>query len=308
MVVPAFNCEPYIRRAVESLLETHFQELEILIVDDGSTDQTLDLAKCLHREHPETIRLLTHPGGQNCGVSATRNLGLECSTGELLAFLDADDYVYPDRFESAISILQANADVDGVHQLSEIVFANEEASRQWWKGQSLFGFEQPESPDEILYSLLGGRCWSTSAIVFRRSLLQRTGVFDSRFRICEDCHLWFRMAAVGNIVSGDLSRPVSAYWRHTDSAFQPSPRNRIQMINAMTAFYSWAQANTLSNGRMDRIRRCITDYIFRGVEQARLTGDRHLAWTLASHSMVRCPQILLTRRLYGNLARMALGR
>ena len=180
-IIPAFNCEPYLRRAVESLLATNHPDLEVVIVDDGSRDGTLAVATALQSEHPSVVRVRAHADGRNHGVSVTRNLGIESSAGELIAFLDADDYVHPWRFESAAAILEAETNVSGVHQLSEMVFSDEESSKRWWGGGSTqFGYASPIPPDEILFMLLKGGCWATSAILFRRDLLRATGDFDSR--------------------------------------------------------------------------------------------------------------------------------
>jgi len=306
-IVPAFNCEPYLRRAVESLLATKYQDLQIVIVDDGSQDGTLALARTLQAESPAVVRVLTHPGGVNRGVSASRNLGMEASDGELIAFLDADDFVFPWRFESAVAQLAANDNIDGVHQLSEVVFSDGESSQQWWGGEyRLFGFTSPIPASEILDTLLKGCCWATSAILFRRRLLTTTGNFSQRLRTCEDCHLWFRMAACGQIVSGDLSRPVSVYFRRSDSAFQPSPRQRITMIQAMTSFYNWLQRRDSLKAQRPAVSTCIAKYILNGIVMARNAGDRRLAWHLASRGAMWFPQLLRYRELYGHVSHLAL--
>jgi glycosyltransferase involved in cell wall biosynthesis len=307
-IIPAYNCEQYLRRAVESLLATRYDDLEIVIVDDGSRDGTLAVAETLRDEHPELIRVQTHPDRANRGVSSTRNLGIESSTGELIAFLDADDYVHPWRFDSAVDILKNQADVDAVHQLCELQFADCDSASTWWEGQTLFGFARPIAAEDILFSLLNGVCWATSAILARRALLAETGMFDPRFRICEDCHLWFRLAYLGRVVSGDLDRPVSVYWRHQESAYQPSALQRLPMIRAMSAFISWIKARTPHDPRLTRVKAAVADYLFRGLEEARLGRKRKVAFRLATEGAYWLPELCRHRRFYGNLARLAVGR
>ena len=169
-VVPAYNCDQWLQRAVDSVLQTDYKPLEIIVIDDGSTDNTLQVARELEARHPQIVRLLQHKEGRNRGVSASRNLGLKHCTGDWICFLDADDYVYSHRFESAVDILSRREDIDGVHQLAEMVFPTEEASERWWKDSPYFGFEQPVDPYDLLNQLLAGKCWATSAVVFRRSL------------------------------------------------------------------------------------------------------------------------------------------
>ncbi len=309
VIVPAFNCQPYLRRAVESLMATQYENLEIVIVDDGSTDGTLAVARVLQTEHPTSVRVLSHPDGDNRGVSATRNRGIESSTGELIAFLDADDYVHPWRFESPVTILKADSRVSGVHQVSEMVFSDAESAKRWWGGGSTrFGYTDPIPPDETLFTLLRGGCWATSAVLIRRNLLDETGLFLPGLRTCEDCHLWFRMACCGRLVSGDTSRPVSVYYRRLDSAFQPSPRQRIAMVRAMASFYKWMRRRDPNDSRLSRVSSCIAEYILNGITIARVSGDRSLAWQLASHGALWFPPLLQHRRLYAHVSRLTLMR
>lgn len=306
-IVPAFNSEPFLRRAVESLLATNYPDMEIVIVDDGSHDGTLALARQLQSESPGVVQVLTHPGGTNRGVSASRNLGLDASAGELIAFLDADDFVYPWRYESAAALLASDRSIDGVHQVSQVVFSDVESSQQWWGGgYTLFGFTSVVPASSILETLLTGCCWATSAILFRRRLLAVTGGFHESLRTCEDCHLWFRMAACGRLVSGELSRPVSAYYRRSNSAFQPSPRQRIAMVRAMTSFYHWLRSHDPSHSQLPIVSVCIAKYILNGIVMAREAGDRALAWQLASRGAVWFPQLLRYRELYGHVSHLAL--
>ena len=307
-IIPAYNCEPYLRRAVESLLATQYPDLEIVIVDDGSRDQTLAVAESLQREHPQVVRVWTHPGGRNRGVSATRNLGIESSTGEWLSLLDADDYVYPHRFDSARAILSEQPDVDGVYQLCELVFADEQARQGWWAGQTTFGFTQAIPPERLVFELLRGYCWATSSLVFRRSLLAKAGLFDPKLKLSEDCHLWFRMAVSGKLVAGDLQRPVSAYWRHGASAYQPSAALRLDLIRAMSSFARWLRVAQPRDPRLPEIRRSIANYILTGISEARTNRQRQLAWSIALKSAGMFPQLTSYRSWYGHLARMTLGR
>lgn len=307
-IIPVYNAAPYLRRCVESLLATHDSDLEVIIIDDGSQDGSVELGALLQRECPEVVRFARHPKGENRGVSATRNLGFELSTGEWIALLDADDYVMPHRFESARAILSERDDVDGVYQLSEMQYATQQARQTWWSTVSKFGFTQAVEPGELIFELLRGKCWATSAIVFRRTLLDRAGLFAPHLKLAEDCHLWFRMAIAGQLVAGDLSKPVSVYWRHENSAHQPSARLRIPMVRAMSAFIGWMKAHHPDDERLKRISQQIHDYILQGIFNARTAGDRRLAWDMAVDSLFCHPSLLTSGRWCGQLLRLALGR
>lgn len=309
VIIPAYNCAEYLKRAVDSLLQTGYSPLEIVIVEDGSNDRTLTVATDLAREHPQVVRLLRHPGGKNGGVSKTRNLGIHESSGELLAFLDADDYVQAWRFDSAVEILSNRPEIDGVYQTTAMRFIDDEERHNWWSGdESLFGINSPLSNGPLLDSLLNASSWHTSAIVFRRTLLKKTGAFHEGMRIAEDCHLWLRMAYVGRIEPGDLSRPVSTYFRHPGSAYQASTTQRLHVVRALCDFYRWTANINPQDPRRTVITTRISDYILRGIEEARKVRHQSLAWALAIKGALRFPRLCLERRWYGNIARMVLGR
>lgn len=307
-VIPAWNCEPWLQRAVDSVIATEYSRLEILIIDDGSTDGTLDVARQLEAAHSEQVRVLRHAGGVNRGVSASRNLGLRECTGDWISFLDADDYVFPHRYESSVDILSSRPEVDAVHQLAEMVFPTEEASERWWKDSPYFGFDEEIDPYDLLNHLLTGRCWATSAVVFRRQLLERSGIFHEQLKVAEDCHLWFRMAAVGRIVSGDLSKPVSAYWRRLDSAYQPSPMQRLQMIRSMTSFLNWLRTTDVDQAVRRKARQAVSQYVMNGLVNARFDKQRRLAWSIAWQGLRGIPSLSVDPAFCGQLARLAAGR
>ncbi|MEA4969581.1 MAG: glycosyltransferase [Candidatus Pelethousia sp.] len=100
VVVPMYNCEKYIERCVKSILKQTHSKLEVILVNDGSCDQTLSIAEVLSKNDGRII-LLTQ---ENQGVSAARNNGLSIARGEYVAFVDADDYIEPDMIESLLSI------------------------------------------------------------------------------------------------------------------------------------------------------------------------------------------------------------
>jgi glycosyltransferase involved in cell wall biosynthesis len=307
-VVPAWNCEPWLKRAVESLVATNYRPLEIIIVDDGSTDGTFELATRLAHQYPGTVHVLQHPEAANKGVSASRNLGLAHCTGEWISFLDADDYVYPDRYKSAAQILASRPDVDAVHQIAEMVFPTEETGNRWWKDSPYFGFQESIAANDLLSHLLTGKCWATSAIVFRKSLLQRSGVFHEQLKVAEDCHLWFRMASVGCVASGDLSYPVSAYWRRLDSAYQPSPSQRLSMIRAMTSYLAWLQNADVSPNVRRNASKAVGQYVLNGLTNARFDKQRSLAWSIAWQGVRGLPSISIDPEFFGQVVRLAAGR
>jgi glycosyltransferase involved in cell wall biosynthesis len=106
VVIIFLNEERFLRAAIESVLAQDYPHWELLLVDDGSTDASPDIARAFASEHSR-IRCLAHPGGQNRGMSASRNLGLTHARGEYVAFLDADDVYLPQRLRRHVEVLAA---------------------------------------------------------------------------------------------------------------------------------------------------------------------------------------------------------
>src|SRR5689334_20378787 len=102
------NGERFLLEAVRSVLQQTYQSWEILLVDDGSTDASTEIARRFALDSPERIRYLEHAQHANRGMSASRNLGMRYARGAYLAFLDADDIWLPAKLEKQVAILEAH--------------------------------------------------------------------------------------------------------------------------------------------------------------------------------------------------------
>lgn len=99
--IPVYNAEKYIKECIESVLAQTYQNFEILVVDDGSTDKSLDIIRTYNDE-----RIRIYANDKNCGIPYTRNRGLELARGKYIAFLDADDVAYPKRLQKSVEFLE----------------------------------------------------------------------------------------------------------------------------------------------------------------------------------------------------------
>jgi len=279
-IVPAYNAGRFLVRAIDSLIQTAYPNLEIIIIDDGSTDESFSIACELQETYPATVQVLQHQDKANHGVSASRNLGLRECTGELICFLDADDYVYPHRFNATIPFLEKDTSVDGVYGTTLMVFGKKADQAHWVNREHLFGITESVPQCELLPTLLTSRVWATSAILFRRRLLEKTGLFDERFPIAEDCHLYLRMASTGKIVAGDLSKPMSAYVRHNSNSYYADIGNKVHFIRAVADVDYWARKKRLENSTIRLIRDGLGKYVLGAVISARETHKQKLAWKM----------------------------
>jgi len=178
VVIPTYNRWPMLCEAVESVLCQSYKAFELIVVDDGSEDGT---AQKLGR-YGRALRVVFQP---RRGVAAARNLGIRSSEGGYLAFLDSDDLWRPDKLEIQVAYMEARPDVR-ICQTEEI----------WMRsGIRVNPKRRHRKPSgDIFRSSLELCLVSPSAVMMRRSLLDRVGGFDESLTVCEDYDLWLRIA------------------------------------------------------------------------------------------------------------------
>ncbi|CAN5659963.1 hypothetical protein BH23ACI1_BH23ACI1_01340 [soil metagenome] len=204
VIMPAYNVAPYIGAAIESVCAQTHTALELLVVDDGSTDDSCAIAT-RWAERDSRVRVLRQPNG---GISSARNAGLRVSAGAVLAILDSDDLWHPEYLEAQLAILEARPEIDVV------------TGNAWFLGSRLDG--QParpcpdERPDPTLATILDDEAAVFIMSVFRRRVYETIGGFDENFHTNEDYDFWARTAIAGfRFVRND--RPLGWYRRRDDS-------------------------------------------------------------------------------------------
>jgi glycosyltransferase involved in cell wall biosynthesis len=185
VIMPAYNAAAYLTASVRSVLAQTFADLELLIVDDGSTDRTIAVVARLAAADPR-VRVLRQP---NAGPGPARNLGFRHARGRYFAFLDSDDQWDPAFLQEQVAILDARPDVD-------VVVAN---ARN--RGGARDG--QPTRPIRraggriTLADMLGDEEALFIMVVFRREVIDRVGGFDPSLLTNEEYELWIRAALAG---------------------------------------------------------------------------------------------------------------
>ena len=214
VIIPAYNSAKYLPEAIASVLEQTYTSYEIIVINDGSTDNTREVLK----PYLDRIRYIEQ---KNQGVSATRNRGIYLARGGLIAFLDADDIFMPHKLAQQVAIFDAQPDIGIVNSGFRLITeAGEEITdiERWHK--------IPDLTPEIW---LLHKPVLPSAMMFRRDWLLKVEGFDTRFFASEDVEVVLRMVIWG--CKSTWLKEITVYYRqHETSA---SWRNPIkQMANA----------------------------------------------------------------------------
>lgn len=180
--------ERFLAEAIGSVLHQTLADWELILVDDGSADRSGEIAAAAARADPGRVRLLTHPGGANRGMSASRNLGARAARGRYLAYLDADDVWTPAKLEEQVALMRA-------HPEAAFVYAPLELWHSWRGPGALrdgrYGVDRhgrqpfPDRlvpPPELLCRFLEDEDLLPGGALFRRDVLEAVGGGDERFR------------------------------------------------------------------------------------------------------------------------------
>jgi glycosyltransferase involved in cell wall biosynthesis len=186
VITPVYNAAPYLKEAIESVLSQTWSDWELLLVDDGSTDGSVELAEEYVRRYAPKVRLLFHSDRKNHGVSATRNRALAEASGEYVAFLDADDVWLPHHLEVGIRAFKQYADVGLVYGK---VLCIDENSKEVTKPTGTFGrigelgAGEPHQAINAYENLLQEEFFAPlSTVLVRRTLALEVGGFPIGLR------------------------------------------------------------------------------------------------------------------------------
>lgn len=182
IVIPLYNKETFVAKTLQSVLNQTFSDFEVIIVNDGSTDNSE--AAVLQFDDPRIRYYLR----ENKGVSAARNLGITLSNANYIAFLDADDFWYPDFLQT----MHRNIGRFSEHKVFTTAIEIEtkrnvipaEYSIQRTAYCEVVNFFKASTKETVIW---------TSAAVFQKSVFEKSGVFDPKFRSGEDIDLWIRI-------------------------------------------------------------------------------------------------------------------
>lgn len=209
VVIPVFNGERFLAAAIESVLAQDHEPMEVIVVDDGSTDSSAAIAQRYQ------VRLLRGP---NRGRSVARNAGVEAANGDLLGFCDADDLWMSTRVSRQVAHLQANPEDDVVTCWME-VFLEPGIERPAWLKGSLAEQRLAQMP---------------SGMLIRRKAWDRVGPFDPSFEVGEDGD-WLMRAKDLGIRLGEVHEVLFRYRIHDSNSMHLRGVHRANLFRALQA-------------------------------------------------------------------------
>jgi len=216
VVMPVFNRERFVGEAVQSILSQTFANLELIVVDDGSTDRTSEILRSFADPRLHVIRQ------ENRGIGAAMNTGLRAVRGEYVARLDSDDVWLPDMLEAQLRVLEA-------HPHAGLVYARAQGmEHDGTPHHSTWGIPQ-RYPDDSLRSMLYGDCTCNITIVARRACFERGGLYDESLATGEDWDLWLRVARHYPFAFND--RVVARFRWHEDNITGPNSPHYVDSLD-----------------------------------------------------------------------------
>jgi glycosyltransferase involved in cell wall biosynthesis len=229
------NGEAYIDEAIQSVCDQTFTDWELILVDDGSTDRSTDIAKAWVQRDPDRIRYIDHDGHANLGMSASRNAGIAAARGEYVTFLDCDDVLLPAKLEAQVAIMDADKTLDATYC----------AHRLWhsWSGDPRdLARDRVErigiAPDTVaepgdlltLFRRHTGAVPAINAILARRESVLRVGGFADEFRGCYEDQVFYAKLGLHfrTFVSGAC-----------DVLYRQHPASNVAIAEANGEWHPW---------------------------------------------------------------------
>ncbi|QDV36259.1 glycosyltransferase family 2 protein [Tautonia plasticadhaerens] len=297
VVMPAYNAERYLAEAVESILEQTFEDFEMIVLDDGSTDGTLAILD-RYAAADGRVRVISRP---NTGIVGALNEMVAHSRGELLARMDSDDVARPDRLERQVAYMRARPECVCVG--SWVVFIDS-------KGRPIsLGHVDPDDDEALQDEALSGSCpLCHPSVMMRADVVRAVGGYCESFSTAQDIDLFLKLGDRGRL--GNIQEPLLKYRLHAQSVSER--RQRLQLQNfrrasddacarrgltprfvprapwrpvdrdSLLGFYTWCGWS----GFMQGDRRMALEY---GLEAVRLIPWRPAGWRLLACALLKKP-------------------
>ena len=250
------NAEKFLEESIRSVFGQTFHNWELLLVDDGSTDRSTEIAKNYVNAYPKRIRYLEHPQHENRGMSASRNLGLRQARGEFISFIDADDVWVPGKLEEQIGILMAHPDAAMVYGATQYWFSwtgkLEDSKRDYVPPLGVVA-DTVVKPPILARTILLNQIATSTGCLARRNVFHEVGGYEEDFRGLFEDQVFYSKISLKHPVFVS-SQCWCKYRKHDDSCCaiaEASGENHKERIK----FLDWLEQYTWEQGVNDPILR-----------------------------------------------------
>lgn len=224
VIIPVYNAALLVEKAVSSALALE-EVKEILLIEDKSTDNSLEICKNLVETYPDRVKLYQHEDKGNHGAGASRNLGLEKASQEFIAFLDADDYYLPNRFDAEKKLF-GNPKIEGVFNAIGTDFITEKGKtefQQKFKNTQLTTVKKHAEGSDVFYGLLGlekkfGTFFHLNGLTIRKDTIKKNKLkFNEILNVHQDTDFIIKLSNCAFLKSGNITIPVAMRGVHDDN-------------------------------------------------------------------------------------------
>jgi len=219
-----YNAEKCLVEAIESVLNQTFKDFELIIINDASTDNSLNILKEYASRDPRIVLLNNE---KNLGISGTRNKGIKISKGKYIAIQDSDDVSLKDRFSKQVDFLEKNPSVGVVGSYIQII--NE-------KNEPLSIRKYPSQDEKLRKSIFFCSPVAQPSSMIRSEVFIKVGLYDKRYPPVEDLDLWFRMGSVYKFAN---IPEILLNYRYYPNSETTTKLKRMEKISNKLRFKNW---------------------------------------------------------------------
>ncbi|ASK31541.1 capsular biosynthesis protein CpsI [Chryseobacterium sp. T16E-39] len=264
VIIPVYNAAEFLEKSVQSALQ--FEEVkEVILVEDKSTDHSLEICQRLASQNLKII-LFQHPDKENHGAAASRNLGITKSTGNFIAFLDADDYYLPNRFDAEKEIFNGPT-IEGIFGAIGIEYLTEKGKQEFqskFNDTHLTTVNYPAEGEEVFKGLLGltaktfGTFFHLNALTIRRASIEKNHLqFNEILRVHQDSDFIIKLAYLCHLKSGIIDQAVAIRGIHDDNRITKiikySPQYNQRQLLFWKSLNDWANQLKIASEYKEKI-------------------------------------------------------
>ena len=287
VLMTVYNGEPYLRTAIESILNQTYREFRFLIVDDGSTDTSREIVRSYEDNRIELVCT-----ERNVGQTAALNIGLRHATTHWIARMDADDYSAPTRLEEQMKALKEDGSLSCVGTFCWIFHSDPEIVESTWV--------HPIHPEDIKRGLLNGCPMTHGSIVVSREVMLDIGAYDERYKVAADIELYERL--LKRYRAANLPRTLYGCRIHVGQ----QQWSRLSLEESIEIWTRKPKENDYTVEEASMVRRILADYVVSRVrylwpERSCLASLKDLFWVFWLAPMA------ITKRSVRALARLLLS-